>query len=433
MALGGGIFIGQNKTLPGAYINFVSLARIGATLSERGSAAFALEMDWGVEDQVFTVTNEEFIRNSTKIFGYDYTDEKMKGLRELFRNAQTLYGYRLGGTGGAHASCEFGEAKFGGIRGNDLSVVINSESGRYTVQLFLDGVQVDSQTVTNSAELRDNDFVIWNNEAVLKATVGMHFAAGKNGNINAASYQRFLVQIESYSVNAVGVCSEDPKVNAMLAQFASNTRDKAGVKLQCVVFNHAADHEGVVNVKNHVLDAGVNKASLVYWVTGIIAGCAVNRSNLNKVYDGEYKVFSDYSQAQLEGAIKAGEFVLHKVADSLRVLADINSLTTVSDVKGEVFQDNQTIRVIDQISADIAALFNSKYLGSVANDESGRISLWADIVKHHEDLARIRAIEDFSDEDVEVLAGDDKRSVVVKNKINIVNAMAQVYMTCVIA
>ena len=433
MALGGGIFLGQNKTLPGSYINFVSLARIGAALSERGTAAFALEMDWGIEDRVFTVTNEEFIKNAVSIFGYDYADEKMKGIRELFRNAQTLYGYRLGGQGAVQAACEYGDAKYGGERGNDLSVVITVSEGRYTVQLLLDGVQVDSQTVTSAAGLRDNEFVIWKSDAVLKATAGIHFTGGENSDINVSSYQRFLDRIENYPVNAIGVCSEDPKVNTLFAQFAKNIRDKIGVKLQCVLFNHDADHEGIVNVKNPVLDFDVNKASLVYWVTGIIAGCAVNKSNLNKVYDGEYRIFADYTQNQLEGAIKSGEFVLHKVGDSLRVLADINSLTTVSDEKGEVFQDNQTIRVIDQISGDIAALFNNKYLGNVANDDAGRVSLWADIVKHHEDLARIRAIENFSDEDVEVLAGDDKRSVVVKNRINIVNAMAQVYMTCVIA
>ena len=175
-----------------------------------------------------------------------------------------------------------------------------------------------------------------------------------------------------------------------------------------------------------------NSPDLAYWVTGIAAACGVNKSNLNRVYDGGFEIAADYTQAQLESSIKAGEFVLHKVGDSLRVLADINSLVTISDEKGEVFKDNQTVRVIDQIASDIAMLFNTKYLGNVANDESGRISFWADIVKHHEELARIRAIEDFSDEDVEVLPGDDKRSVIVRDKINVVNAMAQVYMTCVL-
>jgi hypothetical protein len=424
MALGGGNFIAQNKMLPGAYINFVSLARMGANLSERGSAAFPFSMDWGVEDEVFTVTNDEFIKNSKAIFGYDYTHEKMKGLRELFRNTQTLYAYRLG-VASEHAGCDFGAAKFGGERGNDLSLTVSKSGNLFTVRTLLDGVQVDSQSVTNAGELRDSDYVIFDDEATLAVTAGMPFIGGENAKVTVSDYQRFLDKIESYCVNAIGVHSQDSKVNSLFAAFAKNIRDKVGVKLQVVVFNHAGDHEGVVNVKNCV--------DLTYWVTGIIAGCAVNKSNLNKVYDGEFDIPDDLTQRELEDAISAGEFTLHRVGDTLRVLADINSLVTTCDEKGEVFKDNQTIRVIDQIAGDVAKLFNTKYLGNVANDESGRVSLWADIVKHHEDLAMIRAIENFSDEDVEVLAGDDKRSVVVRDKVNIVNAMAQVYMTCVIA
>ena len=47
MALGGGTFLVQNKRLPGAYINTVSVAAASATLSDRGYAALPLEMGWG--------------------------------------------------------------------------------------------------------------------------------------------------------------------------------------------------------------------------------------------------------------------------------------------------------------------------------------------------------------------------------------------------
>ena len=73
MALGGGTFTVQNKKLPGAYINFVSAARASASLSDRGFAAMPLVLDWGENSKVFAVTQEDFMRNSTKIFGYDYT------------------------------------------------------------------------------------------------------------------------------------------------------------------------------------------------------------------------------------------------------------------------------------------------------------------------------------------------------------------------
>ena len=70
MALGGGTFVTQNKVLPGSYINFISLAKASATLSDRGIAAMPLELDWGVEGAVFEVTKADFQKNSLEIFGY---------------------------------------------------------------------------------------------------------------------------------------------------------------------------------------------------------------------------------------------------------------------------------------------------------------------------------------------------------------------------
>ena len=86
MALGGGTFISQNKKLPGTYINFVSAQRASSLMGERGVAAMAIEMDWGKEEQIIEVTAEEFARDSLKIFGYEYTDPKLIGLRDLFKN-----------------------------------------------------------------------------------------------------------------------------------------------------------------------------------------------------------------------------------------------------------------------------------------------------------------------------------------------------------
>ena len=93
-----------------------------------------------------------------------------------------------------------------------------------------------------------------------------------------------------------------------------------------------------------------------------------------------------------------------------------------------IFRDNQTIRVIDQIAEDIASIFADYYLGKVPNDLAGRNSLWCDIVKHHEKLMDMRAIEDFKEEDIVVEKGETKRSVVVYDLITPVNAMAQLYM-----
>ena len=130
--------------------------------------------------------------------------------------------------------------------------------------------------------------------------------------------------------------------------------------------------------------------------------------------------------------IDNGEFVLHKVNSGIRVLEDINSMVTVSDQCGEIFKDNQTIRVIDQLGNDDAVLFNTKYLGVVPNKASGRTSLWSDLKKLREELQTAGAIENFSDSDLTVEPGDSKKSVVVTGAIEVVNAMGKMYMTNVV-
>lgn len=430
MALGGGTFVTQNKILPGSYINFISLAKASASLSDRGIATMPLELDWGTETEVFEVTKEDFQKNSLKLFGYDYTHEKLKGLRDLFRNIKTLYAYRLT-SGGVKATNDFATAKFGGIRGNDLKIVIQANvdvPADFDVKTVVDTTIVDEQTVSAATELIDNDFVTFKTGATLAVTAATPLAGGTNGTVNGSAHQAYLDKIESYSFNALGVVATDNTTKGLYVNFTNRLREDVGQKFQTVLHNQAADYEGVVNLKNNATE---DAAALVYWVTGIIAGCEINKSNLNRVYDGEYTVEADYTQSQLIAAIKAGEFVLHKVGSDIRVLEDINSLVTTSETKGDIFKENQTVRVTDQIANDIAVLFNTKYLGRIPNDAAGRISLWSDIVKHHESLQSIRAIENFSDSDLVIEQGESKKAVVVQDTVTVINTMAQLYMTVV--
>jgi hypothetical protein len=49
--LGGGTFTAQNKILPGSYINFVSLNKANASLSDRGIVTMPLVLDWGASNR----------------------------------------------------------------------------------------------------------------------------------------------------------------------------------------------------------------------------------------------------------------------------------------------------------------------------------------------------------------------------------------------
>ena len=438
MALGGGIFVTQNKVLPGSYINFISASRASATLSERGYAAIPIELDWGVDGEVFTVEVADFQKQSLKLFGYPYTHEKLKGLRDLFLNTRTGYFYKLN-TGGVKASCEYAKALYTGIRGNDLKIVIEHneahtvEDPLYDVSTYIDTLKVDMQTVSTMGELVPNDYVEFITTATIGLTAGTPLTGGTNGTVENATYQTFLDKIESYNFNALGCLSTDETIKGLFANFTKRMRDDVGLKFKCVLYRYILpDYEGVISVENKVLDEGVDESSLIFWETGAEAGCEVNKSNTNKVYDGEFTVDVDYTQSELEAGIEAGKFMFHKVNNQVRVLEDINTFVSVTDEKSSDFSSNQTIRVLDQIANDIATLFNSKYIGKVPNDASGRISLWNDIVKHHQELESIRAIENFEPDTLIVEQGDTKNAVLVQDYVTPINAMAQLYMTVVV-
>lgn len=445
MALGGGTYISQNKVLPGSYINFISASRSAPSLSERGVLAVALEdIFWGPEGEVFSVTAGEFEKNSLRYFGYPYTAKELMPLREMFSNIRMGHFYRLD-TGGNKAACELCKAKYSGERGNEITVVVaNSEEAKdeaplFDVLVYFAGVLVEEfMGVSKMDELPDSNYVLWDRGMSLGLTPGSCLGGGTDGMIIHGSDQKFLDKIEKYSFNILARATTDDDLKGLYANFTRRMREDCGVKFQCVLYRYPGDYEGVISVENSLeaergySEDSEDSAALVYWAAGAQAGCEVNSTLTNSVYNGELLADTDYTQIQLEEAIKSGKFILHKVGDSVRVLEDINTLTEYSQTKGEDFSMNQTVRVLDQIGNDIADIFNRRYLGKIPNDAAGRVSLWNDIVSHHKQLQSIRAIEDFQPDRLSVERGDTKKSVVVTDYVTPTNAMSQLYMAVIV-
>lgn len=343
--LGGGVYVTQNKTLPGSYMNFVNASAVSSSVSDRGVVAIALPINKAV-GTVIEITSAEFVHDCSDILGVAYDAKEVVALREIFCHANKVYVYDLGTDG----------------------------------------------------------------------TVAQAIKA-----------------LEPYEFNILCAYTDQSSYASEYITAVKNWRDTVGKKCQVVVYNqNASDHEGVINVVSTVGNDGADAHALVAWVAGAEAGCKINESCTNMLYDGEYNVVINKTQEELEACLEAGQIVFHLVYGDVRLLEDINSLTTVTSDKSEDFKSNQTIRVIDQIANDIAKLFNTKYLGRIPNNDSGRVSLWADIVAHHKELEARNAIETFDSRLLTVEQGANKKSVVVNDAITVINAMAQLYMTVVI-
>jgi hypothetical protein len=346
--LGGGVFVTQNKVLPGSYINIVNGSSASSNVSDRGVVAIALPIGKAV-GKVIEVTQSDFVRSAKDILGKEYNSADLIALREIFKHANKVYVYDLG----------------------------------------------------NGEDVKTADDVI--------------------------------KTLDAYEFNVLCAYTNDATAISTYITAVKNWRDNIGKKVQVVVYDATTPkHEGVINVVSKPSGDNAVDYSLVAWVAGAEAGCKINESCTNMLYDGEYTIDTNKTQTDLETCIKNGQIAFHLVYGDVRLLEDVNSLTETTTDKGEDFKYNQTIRVVDQIANDIAKMFNTKYLGKIPNNESGRVSLWGDIVAHHRKLEAMNAIEYFDATLLTVTQGDTKKSVVVNDVITVTNAMSQLYMTVVI-
>lgn len=434
MAFGRGPFTAQDKILPGTYVNVVGEAQATSVIGDRGKAAIAIELDWGNDSsEIFKVTATEFFESSEKIFGYKASAPEMTVIRQIFMGANELYVYRLNGGGVKATSAAFATAKYSGTRGNALKVVTSvnvDDEDTFDVATLLDGIVVDRQLKVTKDTVKDNAYITFlRSETTFALEEGTKvLASGTNGaEVTTGKHTDFLTKLEAYQVNAVGCIYESlssTQLAPIYASWVKTQRDVYGNPIQGVLYNQPADHEGIINVDDSV--------ELVPWVLGKEAGCALNASLQNVTYDGEIAITKGYTQAELISAIQNGKFVFHRVGDSHRVLADINSLVNLTGDKTEDFKLNQSIRVQDQLAIDISGIWADEFIGKVPNTEIGRTAFWSRIISLLNEYVTFGAIEEFDTADVTVEAGTQRGSLVAQIPIHITTMLEKAYITIVV-
>jgi hypothetical protein len=438
--IGGGTFTVQNKILPGAYINFVSLGNT-ARLGSRGIVALPLELNWGPENEVFSVTAEDFNKTAIDVFGYDPTSAPLLLVREALKRAKNLLVYRVN-SGGDKATKTIGgmavTAKYGGTRGNDIRVAIltNADDAlKVDVVTYLDGMEVDSQTVvasTGSANLVDNKFVTFGSAETLTAATATALTGGTNGTANGAAYSAFLNAIEVETFNVIGYPGTDETIKALMVAFVKRLRYDEGKKIVGVLYQYDSDDIGLINVKNGVVlsdGTTITGDKAVAWVAGASAGAEVNESLTNTAYDGAVDVDIKYTKSQFEAAIRAGEFVFYADNGKARVLTDINSLVTFGEGVSEDWTSNRVVRVMDGWANDVARIFGESYIGLVTNSDTGRQLFKADLVSLATQYQAIDAISNFESADIIIQQGVGKRDVAVNCALQPNDSMEKLYMT----
>ncbi|MHA7966611.1 phage tail sheath family protein [Paenibacillus sp. CAU 1782] len=433
----GGTWTVQNKVRPGVYINFNSTPQPLGAVGERGVVTMPLVLSWGESKEIVAVEAGE---NTWNKLGYAISAAELQLVRESLKRSQTLLLYRV--NTGVKASATAGEliatARYGGIRGNDISIVVEAnadDEALFDVKTVVAGVVQDVQTVSDIAGLTDNGWVTWNATGGLEETAGAPLSGGSNGTATAQDYMDYLSAVETQQFNAMALPSDDTDLKGVFASFIRTLRDVEGRKATLVLAGYPqGDYEGIISVKNGVVlenGAKLGAVEAVAWTAGAAAGANTNESLTYAAYDGAVDANPRYTNSQTIAALQNGEFVFTQDKGRAVVEQDINSFTSFTPEKGRHFGKNRVVRVLDAINNGLADVFNSFFIGKVANTADGRNLLRNECVNYLTGLQNIGAIQNFnSGSDIRISAvPNQSEGVLVELSIQPVDAIEKIYIT----
>ncbi|WP_339189807.1 phage tail sheath family protein [Paenibacillus sp. FSL P2-0121] len=433
--MAGGTWTTQNKVRPGVYINVETSGGALGTVGSRGITSLALTLPWGAAKVITPIIAGE---DTFKALGYDITAPELLLVREALKRARTVLLYKL--NDGTKSTVTVGTlvatARYGGIRGNALKVVVQTnidDSSKFDVKTLLDNAVVDTQVVANIAALIPNDWIVWSGTGTLTANAGAPLIGGANGTVTNADHTAYLAALELYDFQTVALTSTDNALKAVYAAFVRRLRESEGKKVQAALENYpVADFEGVISVKNGVvLSDGtiLTAAQATAWVAGASAAAEMNESLTYAAYDDAVDAAPRYTNSQIEAALSAGEFIFTPSANRAVVEQDINTFLSYSPKKGKQLQKNRVLRVLDGIANDLKRIFESFYIGKVSNNVDGRALFRKEAVIYLDNLQSISAIQNFDAQtDITVLPGVESDAIYVEANIQPVDSIEKVYM-----
>ncbi|MDQ0090182.1 hypothetical protein J2T12_003596 [Paenibacillus anaericanus] len=437
--MAGGTFTVQNKVRPGVYINIKSEVKTLGSLGDRGVAAFPASLPWG-KSGITVLESETYLENSLSLIGYHATDPRIRHITAAMSHASKVMIYRLGATGAKKATVTVGDltatAKHGGLRGNDLQISVQANidhSGAYEIQTFLDGEEVDSQTVANVNELKSNAFVDFSGTGDLIETAGASLSGGTNGTGGAGEYGDAFAAFEAEDFNVLGLPVDDSAIKQLAVAYTKRLREQGGKKIQTVLYDYpSADYEGVISLKNSIITSDgltVEPTSLIWEIASMEASAGVNESLTYASIPNAVDVTPKYTNSEIVQALNHGEMVLSVVNGRVVIEQDINTLTTFTTDKDNKFRKNRVVRVLDSAANDIKKIFSKSYIGKINNNAEGRNLLKAEVISYLDSLQGLGAIQNFdSQSDIEVLAGNDVDAVLITIGLQPVDSPEKIYV-----
>lgn len=163
-----------------------------------------------------------------------------------------------------------------------------------------------------------------------------------------------------------------------------------------------ADTEGIINFATDNIKAGsktYTTAEFCPRIAGILAGLSLNKSC---TYYTLPEVESITESETPDADVDNGKLILINDGTKIKIARGVNSLTTLTETKGEDFKKIKIIEAVDMIRDDIRKTFEDDFVGKVENSYDNKVIFIAAVNKYFSDLAGQGVLYDQFDNKAEV-------------------------------
>ena len=266
------------------------------------------------------------------------------------------------------------------------SVIKRSERGIVALILKDNTGTFDNKVYTSESEIVTSHWTATNKDYISKAFLGNPSRVIVERIGTTDTYTAALGRLKNKVFNYLAIPGIVTGDVAGIVTWVKTERDTNKKTFKAVLPSITADFEGVINFCTEGVKVGsktYTAAEYTARIAGILAGLPLSQSSTYFVLT---EVESITESVTPDTDIDAGKLILVNDGSKIKIGRGVNSLTTITDIKGDSFKKIKIVEAIDLIRDDIRSTFENNYVGKVANSYDNRILFIAAVNRYFKDL-----------------------------------------------
>ena len=274
-----------------------------------------------------------------------------------------------------------------------IVALILKDTTKASLTVFDEGDIPASLTEANQALIKD----------VLKGSPNKIelFVLGADNEISEA-----LTYFEGVEFNLMCMPQAESGDVTAIKAFIKKMNDVVKYKCDAILANDKADSEAIINytAKNIVVNGEeVTTANHTARMAGLIEGTQLHQS-ITFATLADVDAIENLTKEEADARIDNGELILVREMGKVRVARGVNSLTTLTDVKGNAFQKIKLRKTLNLIHNDLRRVIVEKYIGKVPNNYDNKCILITEIKNYLDELATEQLIEKVNTVGIDLIA-----------------------------